>query len=524
MKKFRFTTVIAGLIILCLGVSCKKEPLPEIPPTGNISFDIDIEGCFRSSLSSERINDITSIYVSIENECGIIEGYPKKFEDFSLEEYTIHLTINNLPTGGNRLSLLLLMDINGEVIYASPLTKSQLSANTPNPLPLQFETLENQINTIAATALSTRCFTPGDFGIDAEEVNFREGLENVGGTFEGEIDISSQKKIDDFGAFCYTKIKGGLKIASSDEQLDLSPLRSIQEIGYLHIYSNPQLKSVKGFHSLVSLDHLTIENNTNLTSLEGFSNLKEVKNRATFLSNPKLIDLKGLDKLITVKNYLRIQDNYNLSSLNGLNNLTNCETIHIWYNPKLRSILDLENLTINSIELGLNPSLEPFWEIFSPLKEINALSLSNMEIDNFANKFPDGFKITESLNLNKISGLESLNGLPIGRELQGNLTIRDILKLENLEGLENLQSIKGNLFIDLHPNLKTLKGLDSLSIVGGKITIKDNNTLDDLCALNKLFHTNPKHALTITKNAYNPKLSDFTNGRCYKYYYLPASN
>tara|TARA_R110002124_G_scaffold287335_8_gene473286 strand:- start:11235 stop:12812 length:1578 start_codon:yes stop_codon:yes gene_type:complete len=525
MGKYPFSTVIAVIIMLSLGVSCKKDPLPDIRPIGNISLAIDIEGCAKSSLSSERINNIESIWLSIENDNGVIEGYPKKFEDFLFEDYTINLTIKDLPIENYTLSELFLMDNNGEVIYASPIINSKLSAIITNPLPLEFETLESQIGTITTTSLSTRCFTPEDFGVEEAEINFSVEPANVGGTFEGDIEISTQKAIDELGAFCYTKINGGITISSSDEQLDLSPFRSIQQIGYLLIYTNPQLKSLKGFHSLSSLDHLTIHNNTNLTSLEGFSNLKEIKNRGSFTSNPKVTNFKGLENLNSVKNFLRIQDNYNLSSLNGLNNLTNCGTIHIWYNPKLRSIVDLEKLTsVGSIEFGSNSNLEPIWEIFRPLKEIKGLSLSNMEIDNFFNKFPEGFKITGSINLSKIHGLESLNGLPVGEELQEDLAIRDILKLESLEGLENLQSVGRNLLIDLHPNLTTLKGLDNLSYVGDRFSIKDNPKLDDLCALNKLFSDRLAYGFIINKNAYNPKLSDFKNGRCYKYYYLPASN
>ncbi|EPR66301.1 lipase chaperone [Cyclobacterium qasimii] len=517
MNNFRFTSLLAVILVIFFGVSCKKEPLPEIPPNGDISLVIDIEGCFRSNLSSERIDDIESIWVSIENENGIIEGYPKKFEDFSLEEYTIHLTINNLATGNYKLGKLLLMDENGNVTYATPLQDAPFSSRIPKPVPFQFETLKNQDNIIYATALSTRCYTPADFGLSDEEVTFRKEISFVGGTFEGNIHMPNQKSIDEFGARCYSNIKGTVKIMHSEEELDLSPLQSIQEIEILFISLNPHLISIKGLHSLNTVKFLHILNNPILESLEGLSNLREVKNQIYIYENSKINNLNGLENLVTITKSLGIGGNNSLTSLEGLNNLQNCPEIEIEDNINLRSIGDLEKLTtFNSFSVSRNPKLKPFWEIFSPLKEINTLHLSFMEIDNFTNKFPKDFKITGSLILNEISGLESLKDLPVREELQGHLSIRKIFKLGNLEGLENLTTIKGRLLIDFNANLKSLKGLDNLSTIGNIFDIRYNDKLEDLCALNKLFTTNTPYNTDISKNAYNPKINDFLNGKCSK--------
>ncbi|MDN3687468.1 hypothetical protein [Cyclobacterium jeungdonense] len=520
MKNFPFSSLLAGVVMFLSGASCTPDPTPVAKPSAEISLSIDLDKPVQSSvngrITSERLQEVESIWVAIEDANGMLEGFPKKFDDFVLDGNTIRFEIFNLPIGRYQLTKLWLEDARGEVIYATPLEGSPLSSAITEVLPIQFEATTNNINSVTAESLSTKGYSPEDFGLNATEVMFREELACDGGTFEGSVHLLSQKMIEDFGALCYTKIVGDINIIDHQETIDLSPLNSIREIeGDLIIRKNTNLTSLNGLENLSKVGWLLIAENESLNSLQGLQNLREVKSKLYIQNNPQIANLEGLENLKSVKETLRIFNIPGLINLNGLNNLNNCHSLEIIGNENLTSIEELKQLTETAdINLADNPKLESFWRIINQFQEIEALRLSGLEIDNFENKIPENFEITSLLSLRNIIGLKNLKGLPIIKELTTSLEIADNPNLESLEGLGNLLSIGVKLYIDGNPQLKSLNGLENLETVGEIIQIGSNENLVDFCALKKINTGNSNRQPNVTGNAHNPDLNNLSDENC----------
>ncbi|MCB0462469.1 MAG: hypothetical protein KDC81_07180 [Flavobacteriaceae bacterium] len=150
------------------------------------------------------------------------------------------------------------------------------------------------------------------------------------GTYVGNVFLSTQQEVDEFGAMCYTKIEGRLQISErglDDDIIDLTPLSSLTEVypGRIRIHAN------------------------NLTSLNGFQNITKLGGLYVHSCNA-LIDLSGLENLISIggaEGYfqeLHIEENNSLINLNGLNNLQETNGLVIVSNPSLESLDGLENL------------------------------------------------------------------------------------------------------------------------------------------------------------------------------------
>ncbi|MDN3687467.1 hypothetical protein [Cyclobacterium jeungdonense] len=519
MKNFPFSSFLVGAVLFVFVASCTSDPTPESKPSAEVSFSIDLNEPIPSSangrISSDRLQEVVSVWVAIEDANGMLEGFPKMLNDFILDANEVRFELFNLPIGQYQLTKLWLEDANGEAIYAIPMEGSPLATAVENPLPMAFNASAHSITTVEAASLSTRGHRPENFGLEVEEVIFRVEPACDGGTFEGNFDLSTQEEIDNFGALCYSKIKGRIRIMFSSTPLDLTPLQSLQEIDELEIWMNPFLENLNGLENLTSLGWLNINGNNSLTSLDGLRNLQEIKTTFYLTNNPQLTHLHGLANLKTVEKFFRIERNPGLTNLKGLNNLSNCPSIQINSNENLQSVSDLSGLTnLGTISISRNPRLTYFKELFTHMEELESLSLSYMEIASWDNVLPAGLKITGTLAFGNISGLENMVGLPIEKELAGSLLINRCPDIVSLEGLENLESVGGMLSITLNPNLQTLSGLENLSSVGGAITVQNNEKLADFCALNDLFSSNPSYQPGISGNAYNPGINDFNGENC----------
>ena len=77
-------------------------------------------------------------------------------------------------------------------------------------------------------------------------------------TFEGDILLVSQKKVNDFGAKNYTNVTGNLIIADFDDGIhditSLNPLNTIKSVdGYLDIVGNDLLTNIDGLSNLTNI-------------------------------------------------------------------------------------------------------------------------------------------------------------------------------------------------------------------------------------------------------------------------------
>ncbi|QMU65263.1 MAG: hypothetical protein GKR88_13820 [Flavobacteriaceae bacterium] len=280
-------------------------------------------------------------------------------------------------------------------------------------------------------------------------------------TYNGNITLTTQQQVDDFGANCYTEITGNLFIENSTDIQQLDALNSISILGGgLKIHNNSILSNINGLNSLNSIGYYSsgpnrytvrITNNSNLLNVDGLSNLNASQKSITINSNNSLVDINGLNEITTIGDVFTIVGNDSLTSIDGLNNL-----IYV------ASLFDIEN----------NSSLTSI-SGFNSLTTIEGISAIN-----------------NNSNLIEITGLNSLNS--IGLNSFHYLAIQNNTVLTNISGISNLMTLTGNL------------------------QIKTNSSLSNLCAITSLINnggaTGSKYQ--VENNAYNPTRQDIIDGNC----------
>ncbi|SDS53616.1 hypothetical protein SAMN05192545_1573 [Maribacter dokdonensis] len=298
--------------------------------------------------------------------------------------------------------------------------------------------------------------------------------------FNGDLILTSQQEVDEFGAVGYTQVSGNITVQdinSPSSIENLSPLSTISLIkGSLIIKENLYLHEITGFDALENIEgSLTIIANDNLESINSFANVLSIGDDLEIYGvNNGSGTIDGFGNLTTIGSNLTIQ----LAS--GVENLLFFESlqmvngsIFIALMDSLTSLNGLEKLnTLFSLRLNANNSL---------------LSLSGL--NNISN-IDEALMISGNRSLEDLKGLESLTTI-----LNGDLNVSNNVNLKNLGGLDNLESIGGKLIISGNDLLENLQGLNSLEITGagidcilciGTIEIQSNNALLNIDALENL--------------------------------------
>nr|WP_299338186.1 hypothetical protein [Allomuricauda sp.] len=205
--------------------------------------------------------------------------------------------------------------------------------------------------------------------------------ERLGTTFIGDVVLSSQEEIEEFGANGFTEIEGSLFIGNSDISAsscvgeatnisNLTSLSSLQRISIaLTIANNSRLGSIDGFESLREVrGGILIENNCVLERISGFESLDAAVGGLVVKNNPSLVTISGFDGISTLNSGIRIENspfletveflnleftgtltisNSSLSSFEGFPSLTGFARITI-SSSALTSLEGLENINISS--------------------------------------------------------------------------------------------------------------------------------------------------------------------------------
>ncbi|NWK99926.1 hypothetical protein DM790_03730 [Flavobacterium collinsii] len=173
--------------------------------------------------------------------------------------------------------------------------------------------------------------------------------------FKGNINLKTQKEVDDFGQNKYTYINGNLIIGdtlSSDlskEIQNLNALSSIQKInGELLVLKLKNLESVKGLTNLEQVNgHFTISG-CELKKISGFDKLTTVNGDITFGNNSgkytenPLIEISGFNNLVKAKKIFII-GNSGLQTLDGFNQIKETQTVMIM-NSDIKTLNCFKNL------------------------------------------------------------------------------------------------------------------------------------------------------------------------------------
>lgn len=197
---------------------------------------------------------------------------------------------------------------------------------------------------------------------------------NMGGAFNGNLVLSTQQEVNDFGVFNFTEVQGDVIIGNATNYtdiIDLTPLSSINYISgsltitgnenlnsfqglqnimnidgdKLHIQNNPTLTSLQGFN-FSTINDLLIEDNDALTTLQGINNFTSISN-LHITENDGLASLTGANNSISIEEDLRISKNNSLTSLQGIEvfNLSSQNDLHILDNDALTSLQGMEGIT-----------------------------------------------------------------------------------------------------------------------------------------------------------------------------------
>jgi len=179
------------------------------------------------------------------------------------------------------------------------------------------------------------------FNCTNERVKQPEDIACDNGTFVGNVLLSTQQEVDDFGAMCYSKIDGSLVIGAEFEGIndivDLSSLSSLNQIftsnpnestGWLRIRAN-NLVSLNGLQNITSVNGLKINNCYEILDLLGLDALENIGGNPNdyqtldIHSNAELTSLEGLNNLVSIGSteflsYIRFAGNPKLQNLEAL--------------------------------------------------------------------------------------------------------------------------------------------------------------------------------------------------------------
>lgn len=363
--------------------------------------------------------------------------------------------------------------------------------------------------------------------------------------FRGDVELSNQQEVNEFGNNQYSAIDGNLLIGSLDNILtdvkDLSPLCGLLEVsgnlevvytsletleglnnlksvdGSLFIFLNDALLSLSSLESFINAGDLFISGSS-LTSLKGLEQIDSVKN-LSLSGNLALPNLAGLENISSVTGSLGISDNPLLENLSALNNIKgNVEYLGVIRNEALINLDGLSNITSVSInfEISGNSKLINLDELSS----LGSIGLNENTIkDNPSLKNINGLnnvkKIQGNLYIYECDVLGNLDGLSNVTEISGFVSFYDNPSLENIEGLSSLEKVGFDLSIFRNRQLTNIDGLINLMRVGNALFIYGNESLTNLCGVQNLLQNDGLLGFFgIDGNAYEPTQQDIIDGNC----------
>lgn len=383
----------------------------------------------------------------------------------------------------------------------------------------------------------------------------------VAKVFEGDVFLTSQQEIDDFGAQGYTEITGKLIcgdfIERTNKITNFLAFEKLQKVRELLIQYNEAITNLDGFENLAEItENLTIRGNDLLVNLDGLNNVSVLTGTISINFNDKLETIDDFNLINDEMDGININGNLNLKVIDAFNSLqlarsivfssnNNIELIQgfselqhltdlfirdnegpfsvdafyklnslsfisVLDNPKLKSISGFDNLlTLEIVDIMDCNTLESITG-FNLVKEINFCRLEETNLNTF-NSFNKVEKIEEFRYRNN-TGIIDLNNFENLNEA-GSIFIEWNSSLTNLDGFVNLEKSSSTIYISWNESLTGLGGFNSL-LDAESITISNNNLLSNFCGLRLLFETDLELNTTISNNAFNPTAEEIAAGNC----------
>ncbi len=318
--------------------------------------------------------------------------------------------------------------------------------------------------------------------------------ENV---YDGNVILSTQAEVDEFGTHNYVGITGyliiGYNLGSDYSNIsDLSPLQALTFVGGEIVISyNGELQTLTGLDNLSEIgSSLSIYTNPNLSNIGSLRSLSVIHKSLNISSNNSLTNFYGLHNITSVSHYLEIH-NIPGSNLNGLQNIRSVGSLYVSFNPNLENIDALSTITVLNYNLIIQKN--PLLNNLIALQNINA-NISQLRI----------------IENNSLLNLEGLQNIAATHYLE----ISDNDSLINLSSLESNRNIETQIIIERNDNLINLNGLENLIEIAQHFRIWQNPNLTDFCALTNLCVNGNLPSFSTESNAYNPKKQDIIDGNC----------
>ena len=294
-----------------------------------------------------------------------------------------------------------------------------------------------------------------------------KGTASSGGTYQGDVVLTTQQEVDEFVINNYSGINGSLTIDGGNSINDLSGLTSLTSIALnLTFINNSNITDFGFANNITECKRIYIQDNIGLLNIESLASTRNIES-IIIQDNPNLTSLKGLENgLSKIMTTIRIERNISLKSLEGLGNMPEQILSHVYLsgNAEIEKLNCFSNLK----------SIGGYFFITSNNKLIDINSLNSLET------IGNQFAITNNPNLVNLQGLSSLTSLGFSFGLSR------CDKIINLKGLENLRTIARQVGITNNDNLSSLEGLNSLETIGLHLTISGNPKLTSLEGMSKL--------------------------------------
>lgn len=156
-----FKTLLGSILLLLVSfTACKKESIEDSIATSPAEFNLAVS---TNALKSTELSDVSSALVSIVSSDSASIYNLEEIELVSFNDSYISSQLL-LEVGDYKVTDFLILDSNGNVVYATPKTGSDLALLVENPLSVDFSVEENQTTTVPLEVLSIDGYDPSDFG------------------------------------------------------------------------------------------------------------------------------------------------------------------------------------------------------------------------------------------------------------------------------------------------------------------------------------------------------------------------
>ncbi|WP_310993223.1 hypothetical protein [Aequorivita marina] len=355
------------------------------------------------------------------------------------------------------------------------------------------------------------------FEIAAVTINLNDLEEDR--VYEGDVILTTQIEVNDFGEMGFTHITGGLLIGSYlyDDIVDLSPLLNIERIGQtLQISDCSSLTTTKGLKNISYIGgNIMINDNPMLEAIPDLRKLTILQAGISIGGSMNLMDISGLSQVTKIKGDFQLYDT-SLTNLNAFKNLKTIEGRFLimgnLYLVNLDSLLNLNDIG-SKITISFNEALTNLDGLTSVTATIpEVIIYQNTRLENINGL--QNIKFTEQIEITNNFSLINLNGLSRATS-PSRIDIINNRSLISLSGLNNITAIgEGGFYIEKNYLLKNLNNLDRISIIEGPLSIERNILLKDFCALNDLITEGSFGTYLVLRNLYNPTIQDIIDGNC----------